>query len=290
MTRDNRPPAPGRFVSIGDFSCHLETSGTQGPPTLLLHGYLASTAIWHPVMAPLAEFCRPHAVDLPGCGYSDRPPEAPYTPAWFADVVVELMDVLGHEQMVLAGHSLGGAIAMTVALQHPQRVAGLVLASPPVYAPPPPPGLRIAKQFPGVMGRFFASPVGRLVIPGLLRKTVFANAGRHSEERVQRLLGHLDAPGGWKAATRIGLRAAAPADNQLRDVKTPTLLLWGRHDRVHPVETAHRLRDDLGGETELVILEESGHNAHEEQPAQFTEAVRGWIDRTIRRPTTHPAE
>ncbi len=228
----------------------------------------------------MAHFCRPHAVDLPGCGYSDRPDDAPYSPDWFADVAIQLMDALELERMVVAGHSMGGAIALTVALKYPQRVSGLVLVSPPVYSPPPPPGLVVAKRFPGVMRRFFASPLGRLVIPGLLRKTVFADAGRYADERVQRLLGHLDAPGGWKAATRIGLQAAAPEASRLGQIEAPTLLLWGRHDRVHSVETALRLRDDLGGPTELVVLDESGHNAHEEQPEQFTEAVGSWMRST----------
>ena len=128
------------------------------------------------------------------------------------------------------------------------------------------------------LGRwFFASPVGRLVIPGLIRRALFAHGGEVDEERVARMIGHLDAPGGWIATTKMGLAARAPADERLGSIMLPTLICWGRHDRFHPVATAPRLAGALGGPTRVEILEESGHNGHEEQAVEFAGIVLEWL-------------
>jgi pimeloyl-ACP methyl ester carboxylesterase len=277
--RDRRPPAPGRFVSAAGLRIHIIESGAGDPALLLLHGYLSSTAIWDDARLRLSEHQRTVALDLPGCGYSDRPSDAPYDLPWLADTVVAALDALSLDRVVLGGHSLGAAVAIHASVRAPDRLAGLVLVSPPAYSPPPPPGLRLARHWPGLMRTFFASPVGRAAIPPLIRRAGFAGREVEVRERTARLLAHLDAPGGWAAATAMGLqlREHSPDAQLLGQVSCPTLVVWGDLDRVHPPAAGKLLCGDLGGQTRLERIGEAGHNVHEEASGPFADAVRRWI-------------
>ncbi len=278
--RDRRPPPPGELITVDGIRLHAEVRGEDGPLLLMLHGYLASTTVWHPALPLLGRFGRAVALDLPGFGYSDRPADVAYDLPWYADLVPRVLDALGERSAVLVGHSLGGAIALHVARNHAERVDGLVLVSPLAYTPPPPPGLRLARKAPHLARHFFASPVGRLIIPRLARKATFSDGQRYSKMRAVRLLEHLDAPGGWEAATKIGMAAGefAPGAEHLAQVRQPALVCWGAHDQTYPAEWSGRLRADLGGATQELLLQRSGHNCHEEEAEAFADAVRGWLD------------
>ena len=278
--RDRRPPPPGELISVNGIRWHVETTG-EGPQTLvLLHGYLGSTAGWYKARSYLDTRMRVVLVDLPGAGYSDRPLDAPYDLRWFAAQFGDLLKELDLGPAFLGGHSFGGSVVLHHAASGLGPVPGLVLVSPLVYSPPPPPGLRIAKKFPGLMGRFFASPVGKAIIPHLVRKSAFASPDAKQQVRVKRLVDHLDAPGGWEAATAMGLRAAgsAPGPAELGRITAPVFIAWGAHDQVYLLETAHRLREDLGGESQLLVLEDSAHNSHEEQWELFSQEAARWME------------
>src|SRR3989449_559837 len=116
----------GRFVAVEGLRVFAITLG-QGPDVVLLHGNPASTYSWRKVLEPLAARHRVHAIDLPGYGFSDKPADAPYDPAWFARVVVGYLDAAGVRRAVLVGNSMGGHVATETAILYPERTAGLVL-------------------------------------------------------------------------------------------------------------------------------------------------------------------
>ena len=246
---------------------------------VMLHGYLSSSAAWHRVMPILSPHIQTVAMDLPGAGYSDRPLDIAYDLPSLAERIPRILDALGLERPFLCGHSLGGSVALHAAARFPDRVAGLVLASPLAYRQLPPPGLRIAKRYPGLMRRFFSSPIGKLAIPKLVRKAAFAGEEARDTVRSQRLIDHLDAPGGWEAATKMGLAAneSAPEADALQRITCPVLLFWGRHDGVHPLKCAHRMMGDLSGPSQLIELTRSAHNCHEEEWQQFGDETVAWL-------------
>ena len=272
---DRRPPPPGRMVEVKGIKIHVEQRG-QGPDMLLLHGYLASTFLWHSVFDGLAHLGRTTALDFPGCGYSDRPAEAPYTLSWLADMAERTADTLALDRPVLLAHSLGGAVALHAAARWPEKWRGLVLISPLVFQPPPPPGLRLAKKHPRAMRLFFESGPGRLLVSRLLRRAVYAVDGVQARASARHLLNTLDAPGGWEAATRIGLQAhdESPGQEILSRVTLPCLVIWGERDRSHPPELGEKLIRSLGGPSHLAILPRLGHNCHEEDPQAFLRLVK----------------
>jgi len=277
VTRDRRAPAPGRKVEVDGLCWHVEEAGA-GPDLLLLHGYLGSTAAWHRAMPILARSFHVIAADLPGAGYSDRPKDAPYDPMWLSGRFAGLLRHLGVRGALLGGHSLGAAVSIWTASRFPDLASGLVLVSPLAYRQLPPPGLRIAKKHPRLMGAFFSSPIGRLVIPSLVRRAAFVGPNARAAVNARRLLEHLDAPGGWDAATRMGLSAGdgAPGEAVLRTLSVPVLLVWGDSDAVHSGRYASRIRSDIPGPCTVVTLPHAGHNCHEEYPEPFARAVCDW--------------
>lgn len=247
---------------------------------LLLHGYLASTAIWRTVIERLAARARVVAVDFPGAGYSERPLDAPYTIPWLAGFLEKLLAELNITRPLVVAHSLGGAVALHAAAAKPELFRGLVLISPLVFQPPPPPGLRLAKRFPAAARLFFESSLGRACIAMLMRRALYANGSRDARQNAHELLDMLDAPGGWEAATRTGLQAHdhSPGAELLGRVKVPCLIIWGSRDRSHPPELAPALVEALGGPARLEIFEALGHNCHEEDPVRFCRLVSEFSD------------
>src|SRR5919112_169900 len=102
--------------------------GGDGPLLVLIHGITSSSASWEPVLPLLAEHYTILAPDLLGHGQSDKP-AGDYSLGSHACIVRDLMLALGHERATIAGHSLGGGIAMQVAYQFPELVNRLVLVS-----------------------------------------------------------------------------------------------------------------------------------------------------------------
>ncbi|MEX2080031.1 MAG: alpha/beta fold hydrolase, partial [Dehalococcoidia bacterium] len=115
----------------------FEAQGS-GPPLLLLHGFTASSASFLSNIPELAERFTVISVDLLGHGASDAPESLdPYLPDPAVDRLVGLLDHLGHQQVLLCGHSLGGALALRFALDYPARSAGLIVINSNSAAGPP---------------------------------------------------------------------------------------------------------------------------------------------------------
>jgi pimeloyl-ACP methyl ester carboxylesterase len=120
-----------RRVQLGDVSLHVVDAGEGGRPVMLVHGFTANSDEVAGVIEPLAELGW-HAVapDLRGHGRSDRPTDAgAYSLELMAADVVALADWLGWDRFALLGHSMGGGVAQLIALDHPERLSGLILAS-----------------------------------------------------------------------------------------------------------------------------------------------------------------
>src|SRR3990172_12332306 len=118
--------APGMFVDIDGVRVHYVEAG-RGDPVVLIHGWNGSTFSYRHTIPELAQNHRVVALDLLGFGYSGRPARADYSVTAQVRLVAGLMDRLDIPSAVVAGHSMGGGIAMRLALSHPERVERLVL-------------------------------------------------------------------------------------------------------------------------------------------------------------------
>jgi pimeloyl-ACP methyl ester carboxylesterase len=227
-------------VGVGAVRLHVVQAGpAQGTPVVLLHDLGHFWAEWRRQIADLARRgARVTAVDLRGQNLSEGPssPDLYHASLLAADVVA-LIRNLGYRRVFLVGHGAGGLVAWEVALQHPARLRGLVVLSAPH------PAVATAGQagWPSQV-LLAAKPreAGAYAPLEELMRTTAADAALPVEERD--LLrsswgrpGSLDGIRAWSEALAQGRNDDAPA---LEPVEVPALLLWGREDRVYPVELA----------------------------------------------------
>lgn len=123
-------PPLGRFVEVGGARIHYLDRGS-GPTLLLIHGLGGSMRTFtHSVLDRLSGEFRVVVMERPGAGHSTRDPRAGARLSSQAETVSAFIRALGLERPVLVGHSLGGAVALAVALDHPEQVRGLALVAP----------------------------------------------------------------------------------------------------------------------------------------------------------------
>lgn len=267
---DARANAPGKMVRTRLGDMHVVVEGS-GPPVVLVHGVTESLLTFHELQHAIAHVATVHAIDLPGHGLSDIPPEA-LTLDEMAHWVDAYMQAVGLEGAVIVGWSMGGGVALELAIQHPTRVSALVLLGSVGAEMPMPFSLGLLRH-PGVgelMVRLIESPTFRRE---LLRDTAHASFTRH-EAAIDRYWDMWHVRGRVRYLRRL-LRSLdiAPLQNRLGAVRAPTILVHGDHDRLVPLSVAHVLAREIPG-AELRVLKHTGHTPHLEEPAAVRAAIR----------------
>jgi pimeloyl-ACP methyl ester carboxylesterase len=265
-----------RFTEIDGVRIHYQEKGV-GTPLVLLHGFTSSTYSWKDVFEPLSRTFRVIAVDLKGFGFSGKP-DGDYTRRAQAQLVAHLLDHLKIEKAWLGGNSMGGEIALNVALANPQRVAGLILIDSagvevrggsslaPAYVRVP---------FVGRALTALALTSDKLVREGL-GKSFFDDA-KITNERVAHYFRPLRTRGGQLAALRARTQAGQfPIEQDLGRVNARTLIIWGAEDAVIPL-AAGRTMNSLIKNSKLVIIEKCGHLPQEEMPERVLDEITTFI-------------
>ena len=258
-----------RFVEAGD-----------GPPLLLIHGYLSSRLVWDDVLPGLAARFRVVVPDLPGFGDSEKPPPAryPYGYDAFAESLVDVVAAMGMGRLSVCGHGMGGAIALTLAAKHPAMVERLVLVDPIVYPVDGDVLTRVASI--PVLGPFaFKQLYGRAMFRSHYRDRVYAPGSRIPWTRVDHLFDLFNAPAAREAAfaTMRSTVDTRPLIALLPRVTAPALIAWGRGDRRAPVAQGRRLARELR-QARFDVLE-CGHSPPEECPDTFVEIATSFLGR-----------
>jgi pimeloyl-ACP methyl ester carboxylesterase len=277
------PPGPGERDTIVDGVRwrSREAAGRGDVTVVFVHGLLASSATWKEVLTPSAAGRPAVAVDLPGFGSSDRPWPFDYTVAGEAASLLRFLDSRGIGRVALVGNSLGGSTAMLLAAERPDRVAALVLVAPAAPSARIPWPVR-ALRTPALGEAALALSTRRSVAFGL-RHRLYARASRVTEDAIDDAWIPLTIPG-----TRRAALAAVRSDPRLYKgltarVHVPTLIVWGREDRLLPPREAERVASRIAG-SRLVILPEAGHLPQREVPTAFADSVAGFLERATSRP------
>ena len=269
------PPGPGQHDTlVGGVRWRSREVEGRGEPVVFVHGLLASSATWQEVLRPASAGHPAIAVDLPGFGCSDRPWPFDYTVEGAAHGLTDFLDVRGIGRAVLVGNSLGGAAAMLIAAEHPERVAALVLVAPATSEAPivwPVLLLRAPR-----LGEIALALASRPLVAYGLRSWLFAGGARVTDHAIDDAWFPLTIPGTRRAAlaaTRSNPRRYVGIETRIR---VPTLIIWGREDRMLPVREGERLAAGIAG-SRFVVLADAGHLPQREQPAAFSRAVAEFL-------------
>jgi len=256
-----------RFVEAGD-----------GPPLLLVHGYLWSCAVWDDVVPRLAKRFRVIVPDLPGFGESEKPAPAkyPYGHDAFAESMIDLVAALGLGRVSVCGHAMGGAVALVMAARHPEVVEKLVVVDPIVY------GERrgtvaSAATLPVLGPILFKQMYGRAMFRRFFRERVYAKSESLPEARIERLLATFNVQAAREAAyaTMLATLDTRPLVASVPRVNAQTLVSCGRDDKSVPVDHGRRLARELRRARFEVF--DCGHSPPEEVPAQFAEVTAAFL-------------
>jgi pimeloyl-ACP methyl ester carboxylesterase len=284
-------PLPVQHIEVQGVDIAYIDSGERGQrdvPVVFIHGLSSTMGYWDYQVDPVAQGRRVLALDLPGFGASGRP-DAPYTPPWYADLVVDWLDALGIGRAVLVGHSMGGQVSLTVALDHPDTVDRLVLAAP-AGIETFPPGAAAWMKSHWTDRRAMQATEGELraVFETMVFNRPDAHVEKLLEERV-RMAGTAAFAGTSVAVSRcVAGMLDHPVFDRLPTLRVPTLIVYGTDDRMIPNPAftggrtraiAERGRAAIPG-SELVLLPGAGHTVMHDDPAGFNEALVSFLDRT----------
>lgn len=286
---DTYPPSEladpdSQFLEVGGLQVHLKQSGSGGLPLVLLHGFGASTYSWREVLAPLSADRWVVAFDRPAFGLTERPvppfPEgqSPYAAKAQMELTLGLMDALGIEQAVLVGNSAGGTISLLTALEHPERVAALVLVDPAIYAGGGAPAWALPLlKLPQVrrIGPLFVRNI-RSWGPDML-SAAWHDPSKITPEITEGYTRPLQAENWDRALWELTLAGEGLGlDARLGELKMPVLVITGDDDRIVPTADSVRLAGEIDG-AELAVIAACGHVPHEECPGVFLEAVDAFL-------------
>jgi pimeloyl-ACP methyl ester carboxylesterase len=255
----------------------------EGPPLLFVHGL---SGCWQNWLENIPYFARTHrvvALDLPGFGGSPMPPWEISIPA-YGRFLRDFCERLGVGRSSLVGNSMGGFIATEVAITEPDRVDDLVLVSAAGIT-----WARARREPAAMIGR-----VGRAAAPVLLRFHMqgikrprlrrnyfqgifFDPDGLRREMLWENIVPALQSPGYYDALTTLW---GYDIRDRLEDIGVPTLIVWGRNDRVVPVPAAVSYRKRIGKNAELVIFDHCGHVPQIERPARFNRLLEEFLARS----------
>lgn len=274
---------PSQFVEVlPGLTVHLRDEGPRDAPVLvLLHGSDASLHTWQPWVDRLSGRFRIVRFDLPGHGLTGPDPKRDYSTAHYVAVVDAVARALQLQRFALAGNSMGGGVAWRYAAAHPDTVSALILVD--ASGAPYKGGDKIPLGF-----RLARLPVVQDVVGGLLPRSLVASSLRGvvsnqaivTPAMIDRYWELLRYPGERSATIdRLSLPYPQPAPDALQRLTMPTLILWGREDRVIPVASTAWFQHGIP-QSRTIVYDHVGHLPMEEVPDRSAAEVAAFLTAT----------
>ena len=263
------------MITIDKTKIYCEHSLNDKPPIILIHGFLASSYSFTKVIPLIAKDFSVLAFDLPGFGKSDKSTSFHYSFKGYSNLVVKIMDHFKMNQAYLAGHSMGGQVSLYTAKNYPERVLKLILLNSSGYMKKPVAKLVTASYLP-FFPVFAKRYLKRIGVEKTLQSVLYDDS-LINQEMINAYERPLLARDFYKSLTRLVRHREGdlPAE-EVRKIKTPALLLWGKQDRITPLKVGKQLAKDLPNAT-LKVFDETGHLITEERPKEITQEMKEFI-------------
>jgi 3-oxoadipate enol-lactonase len=258
-----------KSIQIGNTAWHYEEKGT-GPAIVLVHGFPMDHRIWLEQLAGLGKSFRVIAVDLKGFGKS-RSNEA-FTIDSMADDLVQFMDQIQATPCVLAGLSMGGYIALSVAARHPQALRGLVIVSSKAEADTQQ-GREGRQKTAELAQKSGSKPVGEQMLPKVLSEQTM----KSNPQLVSALRQIMEScPPNTIANASFAMRDRADRTADLPSLIMPVLVILGENDGLIPLSAGQQLAGACK-QGQFVAIPKAGHMAPMESPEAVNAVIAGFM-------------
>lgn len=275
------------FATVDDGFRLAYTMEGGGEPVLLVHGITTYSFLWRNMIPDLAKAFTVIAVDLLGCGGSDKPPEADYSISAQADLLAGFLDVLRIEKVHLVTHDIGGGIGQIFAVRYPVKTLSLTLINTVGYdywPVQPITSMRIP-----ILREIGMAALDHGFLRLLIRRGVY-----HKERVTEELMDLFRAPLRTRDGRQGFLRLAKCLDNRnlmdiagdLKKIKTPTLIIRGDADPYLSPEISKRLHENISG-SRLIIVPTGGHFIQEDEPGLITRYILEFVKEVTGKEETH---
>jgi 2-hydroxy-6-oxonona-2,4-dienedioate hydrolase len=271
-TAQPRAAAAGKEVTVLGFKLHYLEAG-RGAPIVLLHGLGGDGSRWGPNIEPLAKDFHVFALDQIGFGESDKP-LANYHTGMLAEFLVGFLKAAGIAKASLVGNSMGAGVALYTAVHYPDMVDRIVLADGGGFraaagaaAPPATADALHRRQLQNGVTRDETREFFRIL---------FHDKGLVTDKMVdEQLTLRLRAAFTITKMQEAGERGSL-TEQEVRSVKAPTLVVWGKYDELANPAGADRLERTIPG-ARKVIIDNCGHMPQLERADEFNRLVRDFL-------------
>jgi pyruvate dehydrogenase E2 component (dihydrolipoamide acetyltransferase) len=262
-------PEPETIEAGGRRFRYLALGTGEGPPIVFIHGFGGDLNNWQFNQEALAEAHATYALDLPGHGGSSKElgPGAGDV-GTLAQAVLDFLDAKEIGKAHLVGHSLGGAVALELALDHPDRVSSATLVCSAGLGP------EINMEY---IGGFMQAKRRKQLEPVLAM--LVADPEMVSREMIEDVLKFKRLDGVEAALNRIidanfaGGRQALDLTSRLGEVRVPVQVIWGRQDQIIPARHA----EGLPAKVPVRVFDDAGHMVHMEKAAEVNELLKRFV-------------
>ena len=255
---------------------HYESFG-RGRPVLLLHGWLNSWGVWRKTIEVLGSDFRVYAMDFFGFGDSGDQ-ASDYSVSNFARLVPQFMDRMGIVKAPLVGHSMGGTVSLSVALNHPEKVVKVVVVGSPIVGSSLSPLLKMA-AYSGWESLAEKSPA--LFVPVQAGLKVFMRGYSHFMAKDGKAVGDMLSTDIGKLSAMsflesIGTLRQTDLRGQLGRLRVPVLGMYGRKDNIVHPNQGDVLKDALPS-SQIAWFDDSGHFPMMDETEHFHDVLRSFL-------------
>lgn len=270
------------FIAIDGMQVHFRDEGSKADSNIivLIHGTASSLHTFDAWADSLKTTNRVIRMDLPAYGLTGPFPDHNYSMAHYTDFLQNFLTALKVKKCLLAGNSLGGEIAWNFTLAQPAMVSKLILidaAGYPLHSKSVPIAFKFGRM--PILNKILTYVTPKFIVKASV-KNVYFDKSKVTDALVQRYFDLTLREGNRQAfVDRFKMLKDTVAYRNIKNIKQPTLILWGANDLLIPVENANKFHEDIPLST-LVILDKSGHVPMEESPNESLKPVIDFIKRS----------
>ncbi len=247
-----------KSIIINDLLIHYYCSKKNQQTIIFLHGWRSEAKIWLEFFFQFSNFSL-FALDLPGFGKSETP-KKPYNLNDYATVVSQFISKLNIKNPIIISHSFGGNTALKLAINNPQLFKSLILVASSGVRPQTP-----KKKLSKIIAKII-KPIFSLTFMQPLKKLIYIKLRNED---------YLATPQLQKTYLNIIQEDITPL---LKNIQTPTLIIWGENDQETPINQAHTLHKNIS-QSKLIILKNAGHFSFLDQKETFIKHVTNFLNK-----------